>query len=160
MCERNGDSDVADAGTDTRRRDEGARGFGVGEGAQRKLTSGGMMMINGTVVKHWSRTQATRALSTAEGEHDTVITEAAEALGMQMDDEGLGLGRASSSLDRLQRCQCNRNKEGIVKTRDAELRYLWLEDMHDQHGRSEHETSSSGVEFDRPVDEGQVLARN
>ena len=32
---------------------------------ERKSTSGGMMMINGTFAKHWSRTQATRALSTA-----------------------------------------------------------------------------------------------
>ena len=35
-------------------------------GSDRKSTSGGMMIINGTVLKHWSRTQATRALSTAE----------------------------------------------------------------------------------------------
>ena len=104
------------------------------------------MMINGTVVKHWSRTQATRALSTAECEHYTVITEAAGALGVHSMMKDLGLGRASSSLDRLQRCQCNREKE--------------VEDMHDQHGTIEHETSSSGVEFGRPVDEGQVVARN
>ena len=31
------------------------------KGPKRKSTSGGMMMINGTVVKDWSRTQATRA---------------------------------------------------------------------------------------------------
>ena len=30
-------------------------------GPERKLTSGGMMMINGTVVKHRSRTEASRA---------------------------------------------------------------------------------------------------
>ena len=41
------------------------------------------MMINGTVVKHWSRTQATRALSTAEAEYYAVVTGAAEGLGMQ-----------------------------------------------------------------------------
>ena len=37
-------------------------------GPERKPTSGGMMMINGTVVNHWSRTQATRVLSTADAE--------------------------------------------------------------------------------------------
>ena len=31
------------------------------KGPERKSTSGGMMMINGTVVKHWSRTPATSA---------------------------------------------------------------------------------------------------
>ena len=38
------------------------------KGPERKSTSGGMMMVNGTVVKHWSRTRAPRALSTAEAE--------------------------------------------------------------------------------------------
>ena len=46
-------------------------------GPERKSTSGGMMMINGTVVKRWSRTQATRALSTAEAEYYAVFTGAA-----------------------------------------------------------------------------------
>ena len=36
--------------------------------SERKPTPGGMMMINGTVVKHWSRTQAARALTTAQAE--------------------------------------------------------------------------------------------
>ena len=52
-------------------------------GPERKSTSGGMMMINGTVVKHWSRMQATRVLSTAEAEYYAVVTGAAEGLGMQ-----------------------------------------------------------------------------
>ena len=38
-------------------------------------------MINGTVGRHWSRTQATRALSTADAEYHFLC--AAEALGMQ-----------------------------------------------------------------------------
>ena len=37
-------------------------------GPERMSTSGRIIMINGTVVKHWSRTQATRARSTAEAE--------------------------------------------------------------------------------------------
>ena len=60
-------------------------------GPKRKSTSGGMMMINGTVVKHWSRTQATRALSTAEAEYYAVVTGAAEGLGMQSMMADLGV---------------------------------------------------------------------
>ena len=52
-------------------------------GPERKSTSGGIMMVSGTVVKHGSRTQATRALSTAEAEYYAVVTGAAEGLGMQ-----------------------------------------------------------------------------
>ena len=47
-------------------------------------------MIIGTVVKHWSRKQATGALSAAEAEHHAVITGAPEVLRMQslMTDSG------------------------------------------------------------------------
>ena len=61
------------------------------KGPERKSTSGGIMMINGTVVKHWSRTQATRALSTAEAEYCAVVTGSAEGLGMQSMMRELGL---------------------------------------------------------------------
>ena len=60
-------------------------------GSERKSTSGGMMMINGTVVKHWSRTQATRAVSTAEAEYYAVVTGAAEGIGMQSMMADLGV---------------------------------------------------------------------
>ena len=60
-------------------------------GPERKSTSGGMMMIFGTVVKHWSRTQATRALSTAEAEYCAVVTGAPEELGLQSMMADLGV---------------------------------------------------------------------
>ena len=49
------------------------------------------MMINGTVVKHWSRMQATRALSTSEAEYYAVVTGVAEGLGMQSMMADLGV---------------------------------------------------------------------
>ena len=48
-----------------------------------KSTRGGMMMISGTVVKHLSRTHATRAMSVAESEYHAIVTSTAEVLGMQ-----------------------------------------------------------------------------
>ena len=50
-----------------------------------------MMVINGTVVTHWSRTQATCAFSVAESEYYATVTGTAEGLGMQllMSDQGL-----------------------------------------------------------------------
>ena len=78
----------------------------VAKGPERKSTSGGVMMMNGTVVEHWSRTQATPALSTAEAE---ILR------GHQGSGRGsLGLS-ASSSRDRLQRCQSDRVKERTRK---------------------------------------------
>ena len=63
--------------------EEGMQGWRGRKGPERKSTSGSMMMMNGAVVKHWSRTQATRAMSTAGAEHHAVVTGAAEALGRQ-----------------------------------------------------------------------------
>ena len=64
-------SDVGDAG------DACSGHRGTATGSERKSTSGcGMTtMINGTVVMLWSRTQATRALSTPQSEYDSVVTE-------------------------------------------------------------------------------------
>ena len=63
------------------------------------------MMIYGTVVKHWSRTQTTRELSTAEAEYYAVVAGAAEGLGMQPMMAGLGRDQPSASLDGFQRCE-------------------------------------------------------
>ena len=57
------------------------------------------MMINGTVVKYWSRTQATRALSTAEAQYCAVVTGAAEGLGMQSMTADLGVTTQVRVLD-------------------------------------------------------------
>ena len=46
-------------------------------GWQRKSTSGGMMTVDGVAVKHWSRTQKARALSTGEAEYYAMVTGAA-----------------------------------------------------------------------------------
>ena len=48
-----------------------------------KPTSGGVMVISGAVVKHWPRTQARLALSTAESQSYAMVTGAAELLGVQ-----------------------------------------------------------------------------
>ena len=47
-------------------------GLTVDAHVESKSTSGGLMMANFTVVKHWSRTQVSRALSTAEAEYYSV----------------------------------------------------------------------------------------
>ena len=60
-------------------------------GPERKST-------NGTVVKHWSRTQATRALSTAEAEYYAVVTGAPKTWNA-VDDGRLGRDHPSASMD-------------------------------------------------------------
>ena len=59
------------------------------KGPWRESTSGGM--INGTVVKHWSRTRATRELRTAAAEYYAVVTGGSRNA---VDDDGLGPRRS------------------------------------------------------------------
>ena len=68
-------------------------------GPDRKSTSAGMMMINGTAAKHWSRTHATRALSTAEAEYHAVVTAKAKGTWHGVDDGRHGRDHPSASLD-------------------------------------------------------------
>ena len=89
------------------RRDEG---WGVhvdwdwSTGPERRSTSG-MLVINGIVVKHWSRTQPARALSTAEAEYYAVITGSSGGSPNAVDDDGLGTECTGSCLHGLQRSQ-------------------------------------------------------
>ena len=53
-------------------------------GAERKSTSGGMMVTSETAVKHWSRTHAARALCVAGSECQAIVAGTAERLGRQV----------------------------------------------------------------------------
>ena len=99
------------------------------KGPERKSTSGGMMMINGTVVKHWSRTQATRALSTAEAEYYAVVTGTAEGLGMQSMMADLGVTTHVRIWTDSNAAKAIASRRDLGKTRHVELRYLWLQDV-------------------------------
>ena len=98
-------------------------------GPERKSTSGGMMMINGTVVKHWSRTQATRALRTAEAEYYAVVTSAAEGLVKQSMMADLGVTTQVRVWTDSNAAKAIASRRGLGKTRHVELRYLWLQEM-------------------------------
>ena len=95
-------------------------------GPERKSTSGGMMMINGTIVKH---SQATRALSTAEAEYYAVVTGAAEGLGMQSMMADLGVTTQVRVWTDYNAAKTIASRRGRGKTRHVELRYLWLQEM-------------------------------
>ena len=99
------------------------------KGPERKSTSGGMMMINGTVLKHWSRTQATRALNTTEAEYYAVVTGAAEGLGMQSMMADLGVTTHVRVWTDSNAAKAIASRRGLGKTRHVELRYLWLQDV-------------------------------
>ena len=98
-------------------------------GPERKSTSGGMMIINGTVVKDGSRRQATHALSTPEADFYAVITGAAEVLGMQSMMADLGVTTQVRVWADSNAAKAIASRRGLGKTRHVELRYLWLQEM-------------------------------
>ena len=49
----------------------------------RKSTSGGVVLRGGHLIKHWSGTQSTAALSSAEAELISLVKGASEGIGMQ-----------------------------------------------------------------------------
>ena len=62
----------------------------AGDRQQRQSTSGGLVIVGGTVAKSWSRTQRGRSLSSAEAEYYASVTGAAEALAVQALAEEMG----------------------------------------------------------------------
>ena len=99
------------------------------KGAEREATSGGLMMIGGTVVRHWSRTQATRSLSVAEAEYFAVVTGAAEGLGAQSFLADLGAQAEVQVWTDSNGAKAIAGRRGLGKTRHVELKYLWVQEM-------------------------------
>ena len=79
--------------------------------------------------EHWSRTQATRALSTAEAEYYSVVTGAAEGLGMQSMMADLGVTTQVRIWTDSNAAKAIASRRGLGKTVHVELRYLWLQEM-------------------------------
>ena len=49
----------------------------------RRSTSGGCAQVNGFLVKHWSKTQPTIALSSGEAEYYAMVKAASQSLGIK-----------------------------------------------------------------------------
>ena len=94
----------------------------------RKSTSGGCVMYGGHLLRAWSKTQATIALSSGESETLAAIRAGTEALGMMSLMGDLGMVKkatlrldASAALGILQR-------KGVGKIRHLDVGCLWLQE--------------------------------
>ena len=99
-------------------------------GEDRKSTSGGIVLLEGVAVKHWSRTQRSRALSVGEAEYYALVTGSAEGLGIESlaDDMGYKLKVTVVWTD-SNTARSLASRRGLGKMRHVELRYLWVQDM-------------------------------
>ena len=96
----------------------------------RKSTSGGMVVVGRVGVKHWSRSQKARALSSGEAEYYALATGCMEALGVQslMNDMGWNVEVVvvwtDSNVAKSVAC-----RSGLGKMRHVELKYLWVQEL-------------------------------
>ena len=98
-------------------------------GWSRKSTSGGMITVDGVGVKHWSRTQKARALSSGEAEYYAMVTGCAEGLGLQSLAEDLGWKTEVQIWTDSSAAKAIANRRGLGKLRHVELKWLWVQDI-------------------------------
>ena len=90
----------------------------------RKSTSGGMVCVSGAAIKHWSRTQKARALSSGEAEYYAIVTGSAEGLGMQSLAIDLGWKFQVVVHTDSSTAKSVAGRRGLGRMRHVELKYL------------------------------------
>ena len=93
----------------------------------RRSTSGGVAALGGVAIKHWSRTQKSRALSSTEAEYYALVTGAAEGLGIRSLAEDLGWLMAVRIWTDSSGAKGAAARRGLGKLRHVELKYLWVQ---------------------------------
>jgi hypothetical protein len=96
--------------------------------ATRRSTSGGVALLGGCLIKHWSKTQTTISLSSGEAELHGIAYGAAQALGLQSLLRDLGWAvRIRIHSDATAAIGICRRK-GIGKIRHLATTDLWIQD--------------------------------
>ena len=94
----------------------------------RKSTSGGVLMVGGGVLKTWSGTQATVALSSGEAEYNAVTRASAEGLGMVALMGDLGWPSQLRVWIDSSAAKSIASRMGLGKVRHLEVKFLWLQE--------------------------------
>ena len=104
----------------------------------RRSTSGGICLRGRHSIKHWSKTQKTVTLSSAEAELGGVVLAACEGLGVQAvaRDLGLGGGLALHADSAAAIGICNRS--GIGRVRHLAVGQLWIQERIRDHSIKLH----------------------
>jgi hypothetical protein len=94
----------------------------------RRSTSGGAAVLGNHLVKHWSITQPTIALSSGEAELGGIVKGATQGLGMQSVARDLGLEVKLKILTDSTAAQAMVDRKGIGRVRHLEVSELWVQD--------------------------------
>jgi hypothetical protein len=94
----------------------------------RKSTSGGFLVLGLHLIKTWSSTQATRALSSGEAEFYAIIEGASRALGVQALMEDMGMTCKVRMMSDSSAGRAISLRKGTGKLRHLQVKYLWIQD--------------------------------
>ena len=94
----------------------------------RRSTSGGIAMIGGHAIKHWSTTQPTIALSSGEAELGGICRGASIALGLQSVAHDLGIDLVVEVLTDATAAIGICRRRGLGKIRHLHVADLWVQD--------------------------------
>ena len=94
----------------------------------RKSTSGGVVVLGGSVLKSWSSTQKTVATSSGEAEFYALTKAAAEGLGVQSVAADLGYPLDLRIWVDSTAARAVASRTGLGKVRHLEVRYLWVQE--------------------------------
>ena len=94
----------------------------------RRSTSGGVAMIGGHAIKHWSLTQPTIALSSGEAELGGICRGASIALGLQSVAHDLGIDLTVEVLTDATAAIGICRRRGLGKIRHLHVADLWVQD--------------------------------
>ena len=99
-----------------------------GCGTTRRSTSGGVAMLGGHAIKHWSLTQTTIALSSGEAELGGICRGASIALGLQSLASDLGIQLKLEVLTDATAAIGICRRRGLGKIRHLAVSDLWVQD--------------------------------
>ena len=93
----------------------------------RRSTSGGVVTVGGSAIKHWILTQATVALSSGEAEYLALVKAACEGIGIQALARDLGWEMRLIIHVDSSTARSIANRTGVGKLRHIETRVLWVQ---------------------------------
>ena len=115
----------------------------------RRSTSGGLIRLGNHVIKHWSTTQATVALSSAEAEYAALVKAASNLLGVRSMMEDLGVQDVPLELHSDSSAAIGiASRTGLGKLRHLEVHLLWVQ----QHVRNNQFKLSKVLGKNNPAD--------
>ena len=94
----------------------------------RRSTSGGVAMIGGHTIKHWSKTQTTLALSSGEAELHGIAAGAAQAIGIQTILKDVGFSMKLVIYSDATAAIGIARRKGMGKIRHLDVSDLWVQD--------------------------------